>query len=145
MKFLKLLVRYLGRGIEHLVHRALVLGEGDNLPDSLRPSEDHHQPIDPRGDAAVGRSTVFESLKKVSETRLNLLLSISQQPEDFLLKLPCMDPYTSAGKLAAITDNIIVPGMHPFRRAIQQGHILISRCSKWMMHRLPSATFSPLE
>ena len=76
MKLLELLLRYLGGGIEHHIHGALVLGEGDHIPDALLTGKEHHHPIDPRGDAAMGRGTIFKGLKEVPEPPLDLLFAI---------------------------------------------------------------------
>src|SRR3990167_7239726 len=57
----------------HQVGGPLRLGEGDAIADAVQSGEEHHQAVDPQGDAAVRRGAVLQGLQEEAEPLLGLL------------------------------------------------------------------------
>ncbi len=63
-------VRYRRGCAHHRIGGILGLGEGHHLTDVGLAGQEHHQAVDARGDAAVGRRAIFKSLQHVTKLLL---------------------------------------------------------------------------
>jgi hypothetical protein len=57
------------RGFGHQAHAALRLGKRDDVADRVRSLEDHHDPVEAEGDAAVGRRAEGKRVEQEPEAR----------------------------------------------------------------------------
>ena len=122
------------RRVGHQAAGGLHLGEGDHVPDALGLGDQHHQPVQAVGQAAVGRRAVFEGLHQEPEPGPGLLLGEAQGLEHLLLKLRGMDPDGAAADLVAVHDHIIGLGPDPAGIRIHVGDILVHGAGKGMVH-----------
>src|SRR6202022_2747179 len=73
------------RRAQHQVLHRLRLGEGDDVPDVVGAGEQHHHPVGPEREAAMGWHAVLEGLEQVAEARLDGLVVEAEDLEHALL------------------------------------------------------------
>jgi len=86
----------LAGGIGHEALSSLGLGECDDVPDVLGSGQQHYEPVEAEGYAAVRRGAVFEGLEEEAESLLCLSGRYVEQVEDLLLDLGIVDTNASA-------------------------------------------------
>ena len=69
-EFLQLLIGDGRRRIGHQILRLLGLGEGDHVPNGIGSAQQHHEPVQPERDPAVGRRTIVQRVEQESELAL---------------------------------------------------------------------------
>ena len=90
------------RGVGHRAGGVLDLGEGDDLPERVGAAEDHHEPVQPEGEAAVGRGAVAEGVDHKAEPVLDLLFRKAEGLKHPLLHLLVVDPDGAGTQLGAV-------------------------------------------
>src|SRR5687767_11581550 len=95
----ELLLLDLGRSAAHGIETRLVLREGERVAYERLVREDHHQPVDPRGDPPVRRGAHRERVQEEAEAETLLLRRDLQEVEDLRLELRLVDPERAAGEL----------------------------------------------
>ena len=84
MKLAQLLLADIGGGAGHQVLSRLTFWEGNNLTDIGFTGKKHHEAIDSRSDATVGRRAVFKGLKHMPELTLGFVYIQPNKTEDLL-------------------------------------------------------------
>ena len=83
------------------------LGEGDAVADVGQAGVEHHQPVEPEGDAAVRRGTVAKGAEQEAELLLGLLGGQSQEAEDLRLDRRVVAADRAAGGFLAVDDEVV--------------------------------------
>jgi len=119
----------------HEIEGAGRLGEGDDLPDGLLAGEEHDQPVEAVGDAAVGRGAQAQGFEEIAELVLGLPVRQAQSPEDAPLDVHLVDPDRPAADLVAVEDEVV--GLRPDLggRRLEEGEILVDRRGEGVVHR----------
>ena len=79
-----------------------VLGESDDVADGFRAGQDHDKAIQTKGNAAMGRRTVFQGAQQEAELVFGLLGLDAEHGEHGPLGLAVMDADGAAADLAAV-------------------------------------------
>ena len=97
------------------------LGEGDAVADVGQAGVEHHQPVEPERDAAVGRCAVAEGAEQEAELLLGLLGGQAEQREDLRLDLRVVAADRAAAALLAVDDQVVRLGPDLGRVGVEQG------------------------
>ena len=97
-EFLELFFGDRSRRLSHKAGRARRFRECDDIADRVGIVEKHHQPVKSECQAAVRRSTEFESFDEVSEILLRLFVADPQEFENLFLLVGVVDPYAAAAR-----------------------------------------------
>ena len=102
------------------------LGEGDDLPDGLLAGEEHDQPVEAQGDAAVGRRPVAQGFEEEAELVPGLRFGARPMAlKIFRLKVLVVDPDGAAADLVAVEDDVVGLGPDPGRVGFQEFEVLL--------------------
>src|SRR5918912_1251388 len=85
------------------------------------------QPVDARGDAAVGRRPELERLEQVAEHLPGALVAHADDAEDLLLDLAPVDSDRAARDLVAVADRVVLLGARDPGVGVEQRQVLVER------------------
>ena len=91
-----------GRGVGERAGCLLGLGEGDDIADGVAAQQDHHQAVQTKGHAAMGRCAKLKRLDQKVELVGHLLLGNAQGGKDPFLHLLLVDTDGAAADLGAV-------------------------------------------
>ena len=133
----QLFVVHRRRGAAHQVGAALGLGEGDHVADVGDAAEDHHQPVQAQGDAAVRRGAVLQGVEEEAEFQLLCRGVDAEQGKELLLHVHAMDTDGAAADLAAVDDDVVGFALDRFHdvalAAVELGQIIVQRGREWAL------------
>ncbi len=90
-----------------------VLREGDDLADGRLAGHQRHQPVEPRGDAAVRRRAVLERLQQEPEPSFCACSSeMPRKRKIRALQLGVVDPDRARGQLHAVAHQVVEVALH---------------------------------
>ena len=109
------------------------LGKGDDFADVVHARQQHHEPVQAQGQAAMGRGAVAEGIEQEAELGARFGLADAQGPEHAALGFGVMDADAAAAHLVAVEHQVVGHGPAGARVRIQQGHVLGMRAGKGMV------------
>ena len=95
------------RSLGHDIGRALGFRERDHFTNRLGAGHQHHQAVQAKGQATVGRCTVLQSIEQEAEFLFLFRFTDAQQTEDRLLHFLAMDTDRTATQLGAVQDHVV--------------------------------------
>jgi len=122
----------------HGVGSTLGLGKGYHLPDVGLASQEHHQAIDARGDAAVGWRAEFKRLEHVAKLLFGIFDVKPDQLEHLFLDLTAVDPDAPATNLIIVADQVMLLAPNSPGVCVEQRDILRHGGGEEMVVGVPS-------
>src|SRR5579871_3407799 len=139
MQLPHLLLANRSRGIHHKIDGLGRLREGNHLPQTLRSSKNHHNPIQPQRNATMRRSAVLQSIQEEPKPLLRLGIAHPQRPEDLRLYILPMNTNRPRPQLRPIQHNVIRQSTHRalITRQSPSLNVVLMRRGERMVRRVP--------
>mgnify|MGYP001800654449 CR=1 FL=1 len=87
-QLIQLIARHCSRRIDHHIAARSIFREGDVITDRIRTAKEGTQTVETKGNATVGRGSVFKGVHQEAKLRFGFFLSEAQVFKHQLLSVP---------------------------------------------------------